>query len=400
MNAYLAKKIRKTGTFWYVVVSETDYTGKQKKTWHTDPKTGKGFIKRGLAKKHMADLLSSSNKGNYVSPNKLLFADLLDDFLSTKKMEVTESTFVKYEQLVRVHIKPNLGNIPAQKLTTQHLNACYAKLLEVGKQTNHKGGQGLAAKSVRHIHVLVNATLEQAVKHDLLVKNVAQNAIVPKSANKKMTIFTVSELNTFLEGIQGTEFETLFNFYARTGCRRGEALGLTWRNVDWINSTVTIEQSLDRIHGKAYISQPKTKNSFRTFEIDRELLKALDQIAIQQQKSKMQLGSGYTDSDFVFCEPNGQWLNPNRIYNHFISLRDKLGLPNSVRLHDLRGTHITMLLASGTNPKYVAERVGDSVETIMEFYAQTYAMEGSAALNRLEQMLNENKEFPNKLRSA
>lgn len=394
-NAFVASKKRKSEIVYFVVVKDSQNPNGR---WVSDPNTGKAFATKKEAKKHMAKLVNANSEGKYVQPNKILFSDLLDNYLATIKRTIAESTFVKYEQLVRVHIKPNLGHIPAQKLTAQNLNDLYASLLERGKVTQHSGGKGLAANSVRHIHVCINACLDQALKHDLIVKNVAQFATPPRQEKKRKTIFTLSEINKFFDGIIGEEFEFVYRFIAKTGCRRGEALGLTWRNVDWVNSTVTIEQALKRIKGKVVMGSPKTKNSFRTYQIDSELLRDLDTISQNQQKAKMALGAGYNDQDLVFCEMNGNRINPNRVYEHYRRLIRKLGLPSEVRLHDLRGLHITLLLSTGTNPKYVAERVGDSVETVMNFYAQSIGNDGIAAMDRLEKLLEENRKSENRLK--
>lgn len=402
MNACVSRKIRNNQTKWYVVVTETDFNGKTKKVWRSNPETGKAFTRKRDAEKFRADLVSANNKGSYVSPSKLLFGELIENYLALKKIEIERSTFAKYEQLVRVHIKPHLGYFAVQKLTAQHLNTFYGYLLESGKQTNHKGGGGLAAASVKHIHVLVNGALAHAMKHDLVVKNVAQNATVPKvkNATNKTKILTVEELNRFIHGVQGHEFETLFKFYALTGCRRGEALALRWRNVDWVNSTVKIEETLGKIKGKVSIGTPKTTNSYRTILISSDLLKLLDQISLNQQEHKRLLGAGYANEDFVFCESDGNNINPNRVSRAFEKVRDSLGIPQEVRLHDLRGTHATILLANGTNPKYVAQRLGDTVETVMSFYAHVLPTEGLAALERFNTALTEAQKTPRELRSA
>jgi integrase len=402
MNACVSRKIRNNQTQWYVVVTETDFNGKPKKVWRSNPETGKAFTRKRDAEKFRADLVSANNKGAYVSPSKLLFGELIEDYVALKKIEIAPSTYAKYEQLMRVHIKPNLGNIPVQRLSETHLDTLYVQLLENGKQTNHKGGGGLSAASVRHIHVLVNGALARAVKRGLVVKNVAQNATVPrtKNASNKTTILNVEELNRFIHGVQGHEFETLFKFYALTGCRRGEALALRWRNVDWVNSTVKIEETLGKIKGKVSIGSPKTTNSYRTILISPELLRLLDRISLNQHEHKQLLGAGYANEDFVFCETDGNNINPNRVSRAFERVRDSLGLPQEVRLHDLRATHATILLANSTNPKYVAQRLGDTVETVMSFYAKVLPTEGQAALERFDSLLTEAQQTPRELRSA
>ena len=382
MNAYIHKNVRKGGTCYTVRLREIDSNGKKKESWFNDPETGKPFETKKKAEAFRTNLLHSVGSGTYVSKSNLLFSDWLEQYLDTVEVRLAPATFSSYRKNIRNHIIPRLGNVPVQKLTAQDLNKVYRVLLTEGKLTkSHGATSGLSARTVNYIHTIIGASLLEAVNQGIVARNVATLATAPKTQRNPEDVkhWTASELKTFLDSIEGHHFEDLFKFYAFTGCRRGEALNLSEREIDFDKGTVTLSGSVNRIDGKTVQGSTKTTRSFRTIEVDTDILRILDSQLEKRAIDKKALGSGYSDSNLVFADIDGTYLNPTRIYNQFVAVVKKLDVPE-IPLHGLRHTHASILLANRVSVNYVAQRLGDTPATIMNTYAHVLPSEGNSAI--------------------
>jgi integrase len=365
-----------------VRLREIDSNGRKKESWFNDPETGKPFETKKKADRFRTNLLHSVGSGTYVSKSNLLFCDWLEQYLDTVEVRLAPSTFSSYRKNIRNHIIPRLGNVPVQKLTAQDLNKVYRVLLTEGKLTkSHGATSGLSPRTVNYIHIIIGASLLEAVNQGIVARNVATLATAPKTQRNPEDVkhWTASELKTFLDAIEGHDFEDLFKFYAFTGCRRGEALNLSEREIDFDKGTVTLSGSVNRIDGKTVQGSTKTTRSFRTIEVDTDILRILDSQLEKRAIEKKALGKGYSDSNLVFANVDGTYLNPTRIYNQFVAVVKKLDIPE-IPLHGLRHTHASILLANRVSVNYVAQRLGDTPATIMNTYAHVLPSEGNSAI--------------------
>jgi integrase len=116
------------------------------------------------------------------------FGAYLDDWLTTKKPEIEHGYWVRCEAYVRLHIKPTLGKVPLVKVTAAHLSKLYAQRLEAGAAPN----------TVRHLHATIHAALEDALRHDLVTRNVADLVRPPKAPHLEMKTYTPEQANQLL----------------------------------------------------------------------------------------------------------------------------------------------------------------------------------------------------------
>ena len=149
----------------------------------------------------------------------------------------------------------------------------------------------------------------------------------------------------------------LWRFLAMTGCRRGEALGLTWRDLDIENGRVAIVRALVPIDGRLVETEPKTKRGRRLIALDAETVAVLREQAAIQLSEQQALGDGWIDSARVFTAENGAQLHPERISALFRRLVAAAALP-PIPLHGLRHTYASLALAKGVNPAIVSRRLG------------------------------------------
>jgi integrase len=382
MNAYVYKNVRKSGVSYSVRLVETDSTGKKKESWINNPDTNKPFDTKKEAEAFKASLLHSVNRGTYVSKTNLLFGEWLEHYLDTVKVRLKPATFASYRKNIRNHIVPRLGNVPIQKLSAQQLNKVYRELLTEGKlTTSHGANLGLSPRTVSYIHTIIGASLREALNQGIVSRNVATQATPPKAQRNPEDVkhWTPSELKTFLDTIKEHPLEALYTFYAFTGCRRGEALNLSEREIDFEKGTVTFSGTISKIDGKIVQGSTKTTRGHRTIQVDSDILRLLDSQLEQRDNEKKALGVGYKDSNLVFANVDGTYLYPERITRVFSQIVDKLDVPR-ISLHGLRHTHASILLASKSSINYVAQRLGDNPATVMNTYAHVLPNEGNTAV--------------------
>lgn len=202
--------------------------------------------------------------------------------------------------------------------------------------------------------------LEHAVRRGLIARNPVDQTDPPTRDTKPATTLIPEQLQTYLEDAKQTAPIRLWALYwtmAGTGMRFGEALGLRDADVDLEQSVVSVRQTLKQSGG---FGTPKTERSRRTITLPVEVVDALRQLRHWKREQKLRLGPKFKDFGLVFCLPNGKPLHQGNVrrrdfYPRFV----RLGLPK-IRLHDLRHTHGTQLIAAGVDPRTVSDRLGHS----------------------------------------
>ena len=145
------------------------------------------------------------------------------------KLNLRPSTYKTYQGFLKNHIKPQIGSIPLEKLTSLDLQRFYKTLLESGRiqRTEAKNKpRGLAPKTVRIIHQMLSSALEKAVEQKMIGKNPARNCALPKLEHREMRTLSSDQLSTFFREARDSGVYELYYLDLATGLRRGELLGL------------------------------------------------------------------------------------------------------------------------------------------------------------------------------
>ena len=245
------------------------------------------------------------------------------------------------------------------KLTPDDIDLFYARLL-AKKRRRGKGSdnKGLAPKTVRNIHVMLNKALSDAQRKGLVVRNVALSPIRRRSARQRredIKAWDVDQLCVFLDAMDSHRFLPAFHLSAHTGMRRGEVLGLRWGDVDLEAGRVSVRQALVSVAYDVHISDVKTGTGRRTVDIEEDAIAVLESwrsLRIEERGGKVP-----AKTDLVFTRPDGSWLHPDLFSQLFDRVVAKLDVPE-ITLHDLRHTHATILLMNGVPVKVVSERLG------------------------------------------
>lgn len=202
-----------------------------------------------------------------------------------------------------------------------------------------------------------------------------------------MQVLTQEQVNILLEDIKDTPLFIPVLLAVTCGMRRGEILALKWANIDFDKKTIYISNSLIETDGEIIMQDPKTETSRRTIYMPDVVIKALKEHKKKQAQNKLMLGQNYNDDDFVCCWDNGQPFRPDFITHAFTKVLKKLNLPH-VRFHDLRHTHVTLLLQQDVHPKIVQERLGhSSISMTLDTYSHVLPNMQQEAANRIDELI-------------
>ena len=286
-------------------------------------------------------------------------------FSSPKLRPTTQAT---YENRIYGHIIPSVGKIPLSKLTQNDLQQFYAKLKRTGRKVNVElKGTGVSDRMVRSCHALCRSSLEKAVEEGLITRNPSIGCKLPPKKNGEMKVLTQTEIVRLLNQAYDEGYYEMFLLELTTGMRRGEILGLKWRDLNLETGELNIKRQLTT----KGISVPKTKSSIRTVLLPPDMLDLL---------REMKKTAKY---DWIFPSPvkEGEPRNPTAITKRFRIMLERAHCKH-VRFHDLRHTFATMALENGMDVKTLSAMIGHvSSETTLNIYSHvTDTMRAQAAV--------------------
>ena len=265
------------------------------------------------------------------------------------KIKMRPSPYLTYHGYIENHIKPQLGKIPLNDLTTLHLQQFYKKLLAEGRVERieaQKQPKGLSAKTVRNIHQIISSALKLAAEQRLIAHNPADGCALPKAERKEMQTLPVEQLTSFLRKAKDSGVFALYYIDLTTGLRRGELLGLKWSDIDLEKGDLRVQRQIGRIDGKIIEMPLKTKNAYRTLPLSADAISVL-----KIQKCKV------GNSEWVFPSPTGGPMSPDSVLHMLHRVLKRAGLEH-IRFHDLRHTFATLALQNGVDIKTVSGMLG------------------------------------------
>jgi integrase len=336
------------------------------------------------ARKELRRLIKSVDDGQHVAPDKLSLAGWVDRWVALQRRGdadqarrglVNTRTLERYEELLRLHVLPTLGERRLQRIAPTDLDRLY-----MGLETS------LSTRTVHHIHTVLGTCLNAAVRKGLLVANPASKAEAPvPSESGAGQVLDQDQLATLLTGFRDSTLYPIVAVAAFTGARRNEILALRWSDFDADAKTLTIKRALEETkeYGRRF-KEPKTRRGSRTIAINVGLA---DTLAAEREKH-LRLIAGVSDAApvdlslvklpegaLIFPSPAGVEVDLTRprdargLTKEFTRRARRLGF-SMLRFHDLRGTHETLLLDAGVPVHVVAARCGHDPAILLRTYAR------------------------------
>ncbi len=323
----------------------------------------------------LAKVIQQIDEG--IDPRKMTVKDLLTEWLEeVVKYQNRVRTYDRYAADVRRYLIPALGHMLITELTRRHVQTMLNRLAD----------RKLSYRSIRNVRAVLRSALYYAVRDNYLTRNVATLVQIPGEVTFTATPLTEEQAQRFLRTISGHRWELVYRIGLGLGLRKGEVLGIRWKDIDFDAATVHITGSVQRQNGRLERAPTKTDASDRVIGLPASLLTRL-RLHREQQQALRSSATRWTDSGLVFTSYVGTPIEPSDLSREFKRLLMQAGLPEHIRFHDLRHSCATLLMAMDTHPRVVMELLGHSqISTTLEIYSHVVSRvqrEAVAALDTL-----------------
>ena len=355
------------------------------------PKTGKRIIKNVLGKTQaevkakLARAIEESKEIDPIRSDEYTVAEWLRLWYELyAKPNIRPTTAEYYRRCIELHTIPRIGEVKLNKLTSREIQKLYKDLQENGRlrECQKRKQPGLSSSTVRGIHMMLHNALDRAVKERLLLRNPTEDCIIPKLEKQEMKILNPEDMKAYLEAADKRGVLPMFYLELTSGIRKGELVALLWSDLDEKNRTISVsKQALRSPDGEITVSRPKTENSIRKISIPQEAIELL-----KAEHSK------HPNNPYMFPSPkNGGMYYPDSVVKLHMKILKDAGLEH-IRFHDLRHSHISLLIDMGFTALAIAERVGHESIDITYRYAHLFPTRQVEMADKLDSLKNEKGE--------
>ncbi len=337
------------------------------------------FEKKRDASRKLNELKDSIFNDELVLPNAVNLENFLIDFLDKHKINLSITTYNCYLRICKKYIIPMLGKYKLEELKPIHLQNYIDDLVGI-----------LAPQTIKiHINIL-NLALKKAYRLRLIRENIVECIELPKVKKFKNNIYNKTDMVKLLQVCKGSSLELQIYLASGLGLRISEVLGLTWDSIDFIENTITINKITVRDNNTVILKSPKTESSERTISAPKEIINLLREHKRNQLEDKLKgkiKGKIKNNLNLLFFDKNENPIAQDVLskkFNRFLKDNDL----DHIRFHDLRHSHVTLLINSKVPIKVISERVGHSnVNTTLNIYAHTLKEMDSEASDKISEVL-------------
>lgn len=289
-------------------------------------------------------------------------------FSEYAKSNLRNTTFnFLYHQRLRVYRA--IGDTSMEKITVRQLQEFINSLSKDG--ANEVNGKPLSPKTVRHVLSLVSEIFAYAVRMGIVRENPCVRVVLPKLVRKEKKIYTVEETVRLMELLrkEPVKYRAFFFLLIYSGCRRGELLGLEWRDVDFANCLISIRRTSCYTPDRGtYTDTTKTEQSKRTLKLPQEVMDILCELREFQLRQADIFGDKWVESGRLFTKETGEPQHPNTSYHWLEKFCARNGLP-FYGLHSFRHLFASLLVGNGVDIVTVSGVLGHSaVSTTSNIY--------------------------------
>ena len=336
-------KDEKTNT-WMVYYRVTDWKGDRKQS------TKRGFPTKREALAWEREFLNKTQ-----ADLSMTFASFIETYTVDMKNRIKENTWQTKEHIIRTKILPYFGKRKISDIQPRDIIAWQNEMIK-GCDKNYKKYSPVYLKT---LHNQLSAIFNHAVKFYGLKENpAAKVGNMGKARSREMLFWTQEEYQKFAFAIMDKPVSYYaFEILYWCGIREGELLALTAGDFDFERGTVTINKSYQRIDGRDVITEPKTPKSNRVIKMPDFLIEE-----IKEYLSKLY---GLQKNDRVFN------ITKNYLHREMTRGADEAGVKR-IRIHDLRHSHISLLIEMGYSAVAIADRVGHESINITYNYAHLF----------------------------
>ena len=367
-----------------------------------DPKTGRRKTCyetfRGTkreAQVRLGELVAAVGGNAYIAPSKITVAEHVRERVKqwaaaydpSAKTGISPKTAERYRELIENQIAPRLGDKLLQKIKPADIEAWQTTLRTSGRKD---GKGGISTRTIKHAHRILSKALDDAVRNDLVAKNVAKIQGAPAVDDDEVQIVAKEQIGDLISKLRGRTIYARAIVALFTGMRRGEVLALRWLNVDLDGKVIRVREALEetREHD-IQVKAPKTKAGKRDVSLPAIVVDALREHRRQQLELRVALGAGKLPDDaLVFPAPlKGGYQSPRAFSKEWADVAESIGMPE-VTFQALRHTHASQLIDAGVDIVTISKRLGHASPNItLKVYAHLFRKDDSKASDAINAAL-------------
>lgn len=341
-------KNRKT---YYFIVRVKTQEGKTKQIKR------RGFESRDEARKAEADVILNYDEIDEENPT---FKFVANEYKEWYKKRRKQSSYRKIEGIIDHHLIPEFGKKKMNEIRNRDITRFQNKLIG-----------DLAIATAKRIHAALSSVFNYAIRQEYAKNNPASVVgNIDMEEDKRVDYWTLEEFKEFMTVVDNELYYALFMTLYYSGMRKGEALALTWKDIDFEDSKIDINKTVYN----NVVTTPKTTSSTRTIDMPNHVMTLLKEL-----KLKIKPKIGYV----VFGEFYGH-MSQTTLDRYFKKYKDDSGV-KQIRLHDFRHSHASYLINLGTIPSLVAKRLGHGdVSTTLNTYSHLYPTTEKETVSKME----------------
>jgi integrase len=367
-----------------------------------DPVTGKRKIcyetfrgtKREAAIK-LGELVAAVGGNSYIEPSKVTVAEhvraRVDQWQTaydpTAKTGISRKTAERYRELVENQIAPHIGDKLLQKTKPADIEAWHTTLRTSGRKD---GKGGVSTRTIKHAHRVLSKALDDAVRNDLVAKNVAKLEGAPTVDDDEAQIVAKERIGELIDKLRSRTIYARAIVALFTGMRRGEVLALRWSNVDLNAKLIRVREALEETkEHDIQVKPPKTKAGRRDVSLPIIVVDALREHRRAQLELRVAIGAGKLPEDaLVFPAPlKGGHQSPRAFSKEWADVAESIGMPE-VTFQALRHTHASQLIDAGVDIVTISKRLGHASPNItLKVYAHLFRKDDSKASDAINAAL-------------
>ena len=330
-------------TLWYASFHYTDWTGENKRK-----------VKRGFVTKREALEYERSYKDTGKKDPDILFSSLVENYLKDNETRLKPTTLESKEYITEKKLLPYFGKRKISEIDSIMIRRWQNELMSY----RDENGEPYADTYLKGIHSQLSAIMNYAVKYYGLRSNPCRAAgSMGRAKAEEMSIWTRDEFEQFIQFEKRPGYRAAFNTLFYTGMRSGELLALTPKDIERDAPIIHINKTFAIVKGEWMILTPKTPKSKRDVAIHHQLHQEL---------------LAYIDGMYLDPDDRIFYFTKSGLRACFQRLAKKAGL-EVIRLHDLRHSHVSMLIEMGVPIMQISERLGhENVQTTWNTYAHLY----------------------------
>ncbi len=302
---------------------------------------------------------------------------------SLKRTEFAENIKIALGTIDRIRAGNTVSGTTAKKFS-EHFNKKIETLFSADEQN-------LADRTILHHHRLISAILQSAVYDMVIMSNPCSRTKAPRVGRTEAKYLDEFQAEKLLDTIYEKAdhpYNVIIQLILYTGMRRGEALGLEWGDIDFVNNVITIRHTLQYLPEKGVFEEgTKNTSSMRSIKVGQDLIDILNDFRDWQDAEREQAGEFWTESGKIFTAKDGRPINPGTVtswFHNFVGTNNLL----QISIHGLRHTNASIMISNGVPITTTAKRLGHSTSaTTSKIYAHAIASADAAAASAIQAVI-------------